>query len=144
MELNKVMQKQPALAKPETTVIDAVKMMAGAKIGALVIVNAENKVQGIFTECDNLRRVTMPERDPKSTSLAEVMTAPVVTSRSETQVDEALSTMIRNRFSCLPVVDADNTIVGVVSLRDMLMRRLSEKEASLQTLEALATAGGPG
>jgi hypothetical protein len=41
-------------------------------------------------------------------------------------------------------VNNENTVAGVVSLRDLLMRRISEKEASLQTLEALATAGGPG
>jgi len=144
MDLNKVVHKQPTLATPETTVLDAIKMMASAKVGAIVVVNDAKKVQGIFTERDNLLRVTLSEKNPRTTWLAEVMTAPVVTCKGDLQHEEALSIMVRNRYSCLPLVDEANTIVGVVTIRDLLMRRISEKETAIQTLEAFASAGGPG
>lgn len=144
MELSKVVHMQPTLATPETTVLDAIKMMAANKVNAIVVVNDAKKVQGIFTENDNLHRVTLREKNPRTTWLAEVMTAPVVSCKGDLQHEEALATMVRNRFSCLPIVDSENCIVGVVSLRDLLMRRISEKETAIQTLEAFASAGGPG
>jgi CBS-domain-containing membrane protein len=72
------------------------------------------------------------------------MTAPVTAVTADTPLDEALSTMIRNHFGYLPVVDVEHRIIGILSRRDLLMRRIGEKEAALQTLEAFASAGGPG
>jgi CBS domain-containing protein len=144
MELSKFAPSEPILAKAETTVLEAVTSMASKEAGAVVIVNSDRKIQGIFTECDNVRRVTLKEKEPRATPLGQVMTAPVMTVNVSASVDEALSMMIRNRFGYLPVVDADNRIVGILSRRDLLMRRIGEKEAALQTLEAFASAGGPG
>lgn len=144
MGLSKIMHNDPALTGPDKVVLEALKLMASKTAGAVIVASAEMKVQGIFTECDNARRVTLLERDPKAITLAQVMTAPVVTAAIDSSVDDALSTMVRNRFGYLPVVDADHRIVGIVSVRDMLMRRIGEKEAALQTLEAFASAGGPG
>lgn len=144
MELNKIARSDPILVAPETTVLEVIKSMASKEAGAVVVVSVDKKVQGIFTECDNARRVTMAERDPRTTALAQVMTAPVVTATINTSIDEALSTMIRQHFGYLPVVDAENRIVGMICRRDVLLRRIGEKEAALQTLEAFASAGGPG
>jgi len=144
MELSKIAYSEPILASTEMSVLEAAKLMASREAGAIVVVSPDRKVQGIFTECDNVRRVTLAERDPRNTALAQVMTAPVMTAAPDSSIDEALSTMIRNRFGYLPVVDEEHRIVGILSRRELLMRRIGEKEAALQTMEAFACAGGPG
>jgi CBS domain-containing protein len=52
--------------------------------------------------------------------------------------------MVRNRYRHLPVVDSTNRILGIVSVRYLLMRRLSEQEANLEVMDAYVQAGGPG
>src|SRR5579862_5381541 len=144
MDLEKIAHTRPTLAHAQMTILDAAKLMATDEADAIIIVDVEKKVQGIFTERDNLTRITLREQDPRTTTLAKAMTAPVVTVTTAATVDEALGLMFRNRFRHLPIVDAEHRAVGIVSARDLLMRRIGEKEAALQTLEAYVTAGGPG
>jgi CBS domain-containing protein len=144
MELVKIACAKPTLANAQMTILEAVKLMATVETDAIIITDAEKKVQGIFTERDNLTRITLRELDPRTTTLAKAMTAPVVTVTMSATVDEALGLLFRNRFRHLPVVDAEHRAVGIVSARDLLMRRIGEKEAALQTLQAYVTAGGPG
>ena len=144
MELMKIAFAKPTLANAQTTILEAVKLMAIEEADAIIITDAEKKVQGIFTERDNMKRITLRELDPRTTTLAQAMTAPVVTVTIAATVDEALGLMFRNRFWHLPVVDAGHRAIGIVSARDLLMRRIGAKEAALQTLEAYVMAGGPG
>lgn len=144
MELGKIANTNPALIPGDMTVYEGVKLLASREADALVIVGKERRVEGIFTERDNLIRVTLQERDARNTRVSAVMTAPVITARPETTVDEALAMMVRHHFRHLPIVDSQQQVIGIVSARDLLMRRIGEKEAALQTLEAYVIAGGPG
>ena len=144
MELKMIAGVKPTLAHSQMTVLDAVRLMAAAPADAIVIVDARDVIQGIFTERDNLLRITMCEQDARRTVLGKVMTAPVITATLNTTVDQALETMFRHHFRHLPIVNDHNHVTGIVSARDLLMRRIGEKEAALQTLEAYVTAGGPG
>lgn len=144
MELLKIARIPAITATPETTVFQAGLKMAEARVGAIVIVNSENKVIGIFTERDNIFRVTCQQKDPKKATMAEVMTSPVITAAADTNDDNALVTMIQNRLRYLPVVDNANNIVGLASIRHLLLRRISKELAGLETLAAYAGAGGPG
>jgi CBS domain-containing protein len=144
MGLINLFQAQPVVAGPETTVLEAAILMASEEVSSVVVVNQDNQVQGVFTECDNLCRVTMMEKDRRTTALAQVMTAPVVTVTAETTIEDALTLMVGNRFSNLPIVDLNHRIIGIVSIRDLLMRRIGEKQDALELMEAFACAGGPG
>ena len=144
MELLNVARVPAMLVTPDMTVSDAVSLMVSNNVGSVVVANAENRVLGIFTERDNLIRVTNNGLDPARTYIAEVMTAPVDTVLPDTTVEDALSQMIRRRYRHLPIVDSTERILGIVSLRYLLMRRISEKQASLDVLQAYVTAGGPG
>lgn len=144
MELRKIANPRPVLAASNLSIFEGVKLMAAHGGDALVITGADNRVQGIFTEHDNLVRVTLEDRNTRTTPLAAVMTTPVVTATPETTVDEALAMMVRHHFRHLPILNPQQQIVSIVSARDLLMRRIGEKEAALQTLEAYVSAGGPG
>jgi CBS domain-containing protein len=144
MELIKVARTPPVIASPEFSVARAVGLMVDQNVGAVVIVDGNRHALGIFTERDNLIRVTHARKDPEATKLSEVMTAPVQTALPEMTCDEALTRMIQNRFRHLPVVDGTGCVIGIASVRYLLMRRLSEKQATLDTLAAYVEAGGPG
>src|SRR4051812_19358067 len=127
MELHKVARIPPVLAVPEMSVAEAVNLMAKFNVGAVVVINTNKNVLGIFTERDNLLRVTHKNRDPNMTLLSGVMTSPVDVATATSTVEEALWRMVRNRYRHLPVVDSTNRILGIVSVRYLLMRRLSEQ-----------------
>jgi CBS domain-containing protein len=126
------------------TVHQAVQCMAEQQVGAVVVTNPAGTAVGIFTERDYLLRVGLFCHDSQKTLLSDVMTTPVETASPDATVEDALSRMIRRRFRHLPIVDVDQRPIAIVSIRHLLMRRLGEKQASLEILDALAGAGGPG
>jgi len=144
MELIKVARIPPVLASPEMTVAKAAALMVEKQVGAVVVVNANKHVLGIFTERDNLIKVTASGCDPKTTPISKVMSAPVSTAEPGMSVEDALTLMIRSHFRHLPIVDSEKRVIGIVSIRYLLMRRLGEKQAAVDILEAYVGAGGPG
>jgi CBS domain-containing protein len=132
------------VAPPNATVFHAISLMAEKNVGAVVVTDPNSKVVGIFTERDALLKVAAKRRDADRTLLTDVMTSPVETAQSDSSVEEALARMIKGHFRHLPIVDGENRVVGIVSIRHLLMREIGTKDASLEVLEALLSAGGPG
>jgi CBS domain-containing protein len=144
MDVIKVARIPPTLARPDMTVHEAVQLMAEKQVGAVVVTNPTGGVVGIFTERDYLLRIGLHRRDSQKTLLSEVMTTAVESELPNASVEDALARMIRGHFRHLPIIDANQRVVGIVSIRYLLMRRLGEKQASLDVLAAFASAGGPG
>ncbi len=119
----------------DTTVRDAVKLMATHNIGAVMIGDG-NSLQGIFTERDLAFKVVAAGRDPDKTRLAEVMTRDPDTLRPEDSAHDALQRMSQRRYRHLPVVDDTGRIVGMVSIRDIYGTMLVELEDELHDREA--------
>jgi IMP dehydrogenase len=144
MLLHQVAKVPPVVSSPDSTVYEAVKQMADHNVGAVLVTDPLGKVVGIFTERDNLLRVTLGSRDPRTTKLQEVMSSPVRTASPEIKVDDALNRMLRSRHRHLPVIDREQRVLGVVSVRQLLTARLDEQNDDIETLNAYVTAGGPG
>ena len=136
--------KPPIVASPHTTVLQALILMATRKVGAVVVVDRDRKVLGIFTERDNMLRVSLERKDMEQTTLGEVMSTSVDCAPPDLESGEALSRMLLGRYRHLPVVDEHKRILGIVSLRRLLELRVSEQETSLEYLHAYMCAGGPG
>jgi len=144
MDLLKVARVPAILATPETSVRQAVELMEKKCVGAIVITDADEHVLGMFTERDLVRRVAARDREINTTLMWEVMSTPVVSVPANTTIEDGLALMNQRHFRHLPVVDSANRILGIVSLRYLLMRRTAEKEAALGILSAYVNAGGPG
>lgn len=144
MELSRVARMPAVLVAPEASVSDVVRQMVEERVGAVVIVNPKGYPLGIFTERDLLNRVVGKNRDAQKTAVSEVMSTPVITANADTSCDDALASVIRSHARHLPILDSCGTVVGMASLRHLLMRRVAEKEQSIETLEAYVHAGGPG
>ena len=144
VKLLQVARVPAIVAPPDMTVLQAVVKMDEAQVGAILIADEEMKLLGIFTERDNMLRMTLKQRNPETTRLKEVMSAPVQTASPEITPEEALNRMIKSKYRHLPIVDKNNKILGVVSVRQLLLRRVSQQESNIEVLAAYANAGGPG
>jgi len=94
-----------------------VQQMIEANVGS-VLVEAEGRVVGIFTERDLLGRVVGAGRDPEATRIEEVMSSPVRWCAPDAEVSACFDTLRGNSFRHLMVADGGEP-VGVISLRDV-------------------------
>ncbi|MGD1030127.1 MAG: CBS domain-containing protein [Opitutaceae bacterium] len=102
---------------PAVTVAEAVAEMNRHRIGSVVVLDG-SRLAGIFTERDVLRRVVGAGVDPLKATVAEVMTADLVTVTPATTVDEAMEIFTEKRCRHLPVMD-NGRLVGVLSIGDV-------------------------
>lgn len=110
----------PFSLSPDETVATAVTKMSEKNYGAVVIASAENTVLGIVSERDFMKRVLNEKRDPATTKLSEIMTAPVKTAALEDSWIDWMRIMSNERFRHLPVVDQHNRLVGIMSQGDFV------------------------
>lgn len=125
----------------EMTVRAACCLMAEKKIGALVIVEAQ-QIAGIFTERDALNKVLAGGLDPDSTSVAQVMVTHPLTIRADKPLAYALYMMAEGGFRHVPVVDANDAPVGMVSSRDALGQDMVDLEHDLQMRDQIENSLG--
>ncbi len=103
---------------PEATVLEAITIMAEKGIGALVVAEGETVV-GILSERDYTRKVTLMERSSYSTTVAEIMTAKVITVGLNNTVEECLQLMTDRHLRHLPVLE-NGKLVGFISIGDLV------------------------
>ena len=114
------------------TVFDAVKAMVEANVGALLITDGE-RITGIFTERDYLRRIAVEGRRSRDTIVSDVMSSPVLVVTQETTVEEAMALMTDKRIRHAPVVD-ESGLVGIVSIGDLVKFTSKQQSYQLQYL----------
>ena len=125
---------------PEATVADAVRIMKGKDIGAVLVMNGAG-LEGILTERDVIRRVVDPAIDPATTPVRQVMAARPITVAAGERAARALELMVRHGCSHLPVTEG-SAVSGVLSMRDLndwLTRELQTQTD--QALMAVKTMG---
>ena len=127
--------RQVATIGKEETVLKAARRMNELHIGALVITDAEGKVEGIFTERDILTRVVAQEVNPAEATVGEYMTEDLVTVPLEISIDEVQQIMTANRVRHLPIIDKERKLAGMLSIGDMLKHELQTKEATISDLK---------
>jgi CBS domain-containing protein len=119
--------------KPETSVFEALEIMAQYNIGALLIMEDE-KLSGIFSERDYARKGIIKDRKAKSTAIAELMTANVITVNSEMNVKDCMEIMSERKFRHLPVMDNEK-VTGILSVGDIVTAVLNEQKELITYLE---------
>ena len=122
---------------PDAPVYDALKLMADKNIGALLVLEA-GKLVGIISERDYARKLILKGKTSKDTPVREVMTTQVVYIRPEQTIEECMALIITKHIRHLPVL-ADDQLVGIVSIRDVVKDIISEKEFLIQQLENYIT-----
>ncbi len=114
-------------------VIKALEVMANANIGAVLVTEGE-KITGIFTERDYVRKGELMGRSAKTTAVKELMTEKMVTVTTDTSMDECMALMKQYNIRHLPVVENDK-LVGLVSMRDVVAVLMADRESTIKGLE---------
>lgn len=113
--------REPVRVRAKTSLIDVVKAMSQAHRGAAIIEDNAEKIIGIITERDLMTRIDHSTNDWHEITVDQVMNGNPKTIKSSQYVHDALAVMIACRFRHLPVVDGDNRVLGIVSIRDIMM-----------------------
>ncbi len=116
------------------SVLDAIKTMSEANIGALVIQDDDQPV-GMFTERDYMRKIALKGRSSSTTPVADVMSSPLITVDIGESVHIAMETMTNSRCRHLVITDKES-MVGIVSLGDTVKHMLQDKEAEIEQLSS--------
>lgn len=135
----------PAKVNPETTIADAINLMIASRVGAVAVVDKDNKVAGIFTERDVLKKFSLSGKNPAKTEIREFMNTPVMMATVHTTPGEALEVMVEKHIRHLPVVDEQTRLLGILSIRNLLQSQVDELRQELDSLETALTndaAGG--
>ncbi|GEM_PF-119798 len=115
------------------TVLQALKVMTDSRIGAVLVTDGD-KIVGIYTERDYLRKGEIEGRAAKDTLIKDVMTPKMVTVKNETSVDECVALMKQYQIRHLPVVE-NGQIIGLVSMRDVMVAAIENRESEIRGLE---------
>jgi CBS domain-containing protein len=111
----------------DNTVLEAARFMMEHHIGALPVLR-NGEIVGIFSERDIMNRVVALGRMPGTTKVSEVMTANPKAIGVDETIENCLFLMREFGFRHLPITDGKQ-LKGLVSLRDILLRYVSQKEA---------------
>ncbi|HOK47818.1 MAG TPA: CBS domain-containing protein [Bryobacteraceae bacterium] len=126
---------------PESTVYEALMLMAEKDVGALPVVS-EGKLAGIFSERDYARKVALMGRSSKEMRVSEIMTGEVITITPDHSIDECMRIVTEHRIRHLPVVEGDR-LVGIVSIGDLVNAIISAQAATIEHLSNYITGNYP-
>jgi CBS domain-containing protein len=122
------------VVSPTTTVLDAAEQMNVQGTGSVLVVDGD-RLTGIFTERDLMRRIVAVRLDPGTVPVSQVMTTALVTATLEATIGDCGALMSERRIRHLPVVDGTR-IAGVVTTGDILAWQLQEQQSVIQQLES--------
>ena len=126
--------RTPISVSPDGTVLSGLELMARHDIGAVLVMRDERLV-GIFSERDYARKVVLLGKSSRETQLSQIMTTKVFYGRPEQTIDEAMALMTGKHIRHMPVLEADQHVIGVVSLGDLVQETMSEQAFLIKQLE---------
>jgi CBS domain-containing protein len=118
------------------TVLEAAQRMRDANVGVLPVVD-DGVLHGIITDRDLVVRAMADGVDPALTRVAECATWDIICAQAESSLEDAMEVMADSRIGRLPVVDADNRVIGILTLSSLALRSSRQGEA-LETAQEVS------
>ena len=132
MQVKDAMNSKVIIATKEISIKEAARIMAKFRIGSLIILE-NDKIIGIITESDIIRKIVATGLDPTLTKAEETMTKDVVTVDAEKDLDEACQMMVDHKIKRLPVLDGGK-LVGILTTTDVIAVEPKMIEALAQVM----------
>ncbi len=117
----------------ETTVFQALELMAEKNIGAVLVLE-DGELIGIFSERDYARKVILLGRASRDTLIGDVMTGKVITVETDQKIEDCMQIMSDKHIRHLPV-NRQGELVGIISINDIVSAIIREQKAHIQSLE---------
>jgi CBS domain-containing protein len=120
--------------QPDQTVLEAADYMVNRNVGAAPVLDG-TKLVGIFSERDIMSKIVTKGLDPKTTRVSDVMSTTLRTLTPDSSCEDAMLMMQTHGIRHLPVCDG-STLVGFLSLRDLMRHTLEEKSGEAEMMRA--------
>ncbi|UCV07285.1 CBS domain-containing protein [Dechloromonas denitrificans] len=127
-----------AVVAPSDSVFHALNIMAQHDVGALLVLEGEQLV-GIFSERDYARKIILQGKTSKETLVRDIMSERVAYVTPGTTLDECMALMTEKRFRHLPVLNEDGSVVGIISIGDLVKETISTQQFLITELERYIT-----
>jgi len=124
---------------PQTSVYQALELMAQKEVGALLVIE-NDKLVGIFSERDYARKIILKGKASKETAVSELMTTSVYYVTPDNTLEEAMALMTSKHIRHLPIMN-QGKLSGVVTLGDVVKKIISEQKLTIDELENYVTGG---
>ncbi len=118
---------------PDTTVLDALKLMAEKNIGSVLIMQGEEYF-GLLTERDYARKVILKSKSSTDTRVSEIMSIGLPRITPDNSIEVCMHLMSENNIRYLPVFEQDH-ICGIISVNDVIKAELANQLATIEQLE---------
>jgi CBS domain-containing protein len=125
--------------KPDANVLEALKLMAEKNTGAVMVMTGE-KVVGILSERDCIRKLELAGKTANNTLVKEIMTSNVLYVEASQSLDECMAIMIDKNIRHLPVYE-DGKLLGLISVRDVLKEVVDYQQFMISQLEHYISGG---
>ena len=119
--------------KGDSSVYDALKIMADENIGALMVMEGE-RLTGIFSERDYARKIVLKGASSRETQVKEIMTENVITVSGEDTIEKCMELMSTKHIRHLPVVDKEK-VVGLISIGDVVNAIIANQKETIAHLQ---------
>lgn len=119
---------------PETTVLEALRVMNEKNVGALPVLR-DSALVGIFSERDYARKIVLNGRSSFATSVHTIMTETVITVLPVQTVRDCMALMTRHCLRHLPVMD-EGQLIGLLSIGDLIKATIAEQATLIHQLES--------
>jgi CBS domain-containing protein len=118
---------------PDDTVLTALTLLAQFDIGALLVLE-RGRLVGIFSERDYARKIVLKGKTSKDTPIREIMSEKVSCVTLDQTVEECMALMTDKHVRHLPVLGANQEVIGVLSIGDLVKETISEQKFTIEQL----------
>jgi CBS domain-containing protein len=122
------------------TLAEAARELDQKRVGALVVIDAEGAIIGVFSERDLVREVARRGARALEDDVASAMSREVITAHPDETIDDCLGRMTDRRVRHLPVVVEEVRLIGIVSIGDLVKHRIALAEAESAAMQAYIAA----
>ena len=127
---------------PSATVREIASLIASRRIGAVVVLGADQELAGIVSERDLVKALASNGEAALTMTAADIMTRDVTVASPKTTIDEAMEQMDAGYFRHLPVLEG-GAMVGIISVRDVVRAHIQHQEHEVESLKSFVLRGAP-
>lgn len=119
--------------EPQASILQAIEQMAKKEVGALLVMDSD-KLVGIITERDYVRKVALEGRSSRDSQVQDIMSPKVLCARPEQTIQECMALMSDKRARHLPVLD-QKKVIGLISIGDLVKYIINEQQHEIESLQ---------